>query len=1565
MGHTYLQNAYAESEIKNTACCVTLLCYDGEMHSMWLPPHMQGRYKFSENSKNSDIMSFYAEAKNGQWVLHCSKGNEFYSIGRFGNKEYAGASIIVGDHVFYKIDIDSREYTVYVEFETESSNIFIPYYCKMHGSISIGRLPNNDICYPNSLVSRNHAVIRWNMDHWEIEDTGSLNGVYVNRKKVRKSELQLGDLIWIMGLQIIIGVGFISINNADNRVAVNSPCIRKINNNSELTFTYKPANASDNEMFKRQPRKRGVIDTSPIEIEMPPMSLAGNSIPLLLRMGSPLVMGSTAAMSGNIAMTLTSLIFPLLTNGYSEKEKKDYEKKRVESYTEYLQLKEKEIHNVKLSQESVLRRNYPAFSELLMDVNDKKRLWERRRFDDDFLSIRLGSGQLPLLSKIGYPLEKIKLNRDPLEEKMYEIAKKEVLLDEVPIMFSLIDSYVSGIEGSIEDKIRFVQMLISQIAICHSFEEVKIVVLAGEEHQRYFDFARYLPHCWNDDRSIRFIGESKADAYIIGEYIKNEVEEDIEKYRKLNEILKHRPYYVVFALDKSLYDSIELLKEIVRMEESCGLSIITAFDNVPIECHRMIELYGNSGGSVVDLLKPENKDVHFYFDPFSIDLLQRQMKKLSGLKLCFAENAYTLPKTYSFLEMFNVGKVEHLNPLKRWEENDPTKSLSTPVGIGTDGKLFCLDLHEKHQGPHGLVAGMTGSGKSEFIITYILSMAVNYSPDEVAFVLIDYKGGGLATSFEDERRGIHLPHLVGTITNLDGSAIQRSLMSIKSELKRRQAVFNEAKSKLNEGTMDIYTYQQHYRKKNVSEPLPHLFIISDEFAELKQQQPEFMNELISTARIGRSLGVHLILATQKPAGVVNDQIVSNTKFRVCLKVQSKQDSMDMLKRHEAAELKDIGRFYLQVGYNEYFALGQSAWCGAEYVPQDEVVAEVDNSVKFVDNTGQQVLQVKPKRQKKKDGQKQLVAIVQYLSELAKRENISSRKLWVDPLVERYELDTLLDKHYSRRMNITAMVGMVDDPERQRQYPFEIDIQGARNMLLVGNSGSGKSTLLRTMLYSLVKYYTPEELNYFIMDFSGETLGIYRSMPHCGAYLTDSDEGAIDRLFTLLKDMTEERKKMFAEAGVSSYDAYRVNHDLPLVLVIIDNFAGITALKKGNQYFTSFHEYMRDSSSYGIKFIISCNHLNDTSLRTKQEIGYRLTLQMKDRYVYGDALGCRCSIVPAPVTGRGLCAIDGQPYEYQVAVPFSESADDERTLLLGNALKQLAKRYDGCRPAKGLVVISDKEDYASFCRDIPLGRIPLGYDYKTVKKISMPLNQLYCTSVYFGNPAGVVPVLSNFMHAANREHMDLIVVKRNQNSVFDDMSFGDYGQSVEIMSNTKEDSFALYKRLIDEVGQRKRYRNAYCDQHGIPMPQRKSAGVMKKASGYIRQHTKPLFILFEDFFEFSQNLQDECLSTYHMVFESGKGYNFYFMACYYPEHRDKAAKDLLTSKFNTDDFMLLFGGQYQHQYMTNLPTEYKKFTEPLGNYNEFLMKYEGKYHGLKMPCGDISVYYDDPDDAPII
>ena len=243
------------------------------------------------------------------------------------------------------------------------------------------------------------------------------------------------------------------------------------------------------------------------------------------------------------------------------------------------------------------------------------------------------------------------------------------------------------------------------------------------------------------------------------------------------------------------------------------------------------------------------------------------------------------------MEMYGAETFSDLQVLQKWQQNAPYKSLAVPIGLRGKEDLVYLNLHEKAHGPHGLIAGTTGSGKSETIQSYILSLAVNFHPHDVAFLLIDYKGGGMANLFKN------LPHLLGTITNLDGVQSMRALASINAEIHRRERLFREFE------VNHINQYQKKFKNGEATEPLPHLFLISDEFAELKVNQPDFIKELVSIARVGRSLGVHLILATQKPSGVVDDQIWSNSRFKLALKERMTLQELEPIQPQEAWEQK--------------------------------------------------------------------------------------------------------------------------------------------------------------------------------------------------------------------------------------------------------------------------------------------------------------------------------------------------------------------------------------------------------------------------------------------------------------------------------------------------------------------------------------------------------------------------------------------------------------------------------------------------------------------------------------
>ena len=1544
---------------------VVLIADYGEMFTLLLPSSMDGRYRFVD-SFGQEKFPVYFEAENGKWVAHLEDSAYFFALASNGVKKNIGKNHELRKTSAFRFFCNGQTYFIYTEIEEEGDHLFLPYYLEERTDYVIGRSTQCHICYPNSAVSREHACLHWNGVSWKIIDKNSTNGTYVNGEKITSKDLAVGDVVFIVGLYLIIGSGYISINNSNDRISFSTPKIRQICSKTDIEYSKVPS-IVDYKLYERSPRHKKKINANPIEIDSPPMTLRGNNIPLLLRLGTPMLMGGQALMSGNILMAMSSMVLPTLTQGLTEKDRKEYEKKRLEGYRKYLAYVTELINDEKNEEEQILNINYPPLTSVLQMVNEKKRLWDRRKSDSDFLSVRIGYGDYEMIAQKKYQKRKFQIEPDVLEDEMYEIAEKPVMLNNVPVNVSLVDSFVLGLNGSEDAMFTMTRNMILQIASSHSYDEVKIVILVDPNSAKRLNFVRYLPHNWSNDKSMRFFITSNSEAQQFTAYINKEDDGHINNSLEgQNYNITEGASYVIFALSKNLYDNVEVFKRIMKNSNYSGFSVICAFDLLPKECGKVITF--DNQGKILDYFNPENEDQLFSLDHLDNSVAIKSIRKITETKLRIDGISTSLPSMITFLEMFNAGKVEHINPLERWENNNAVKSLAAPVGIGVDGKYFMLDLHEKFHGPHGLVAGMTGSGKSEFLITYILSMAVNYSPDEVAFVLIDYKGGGLAGAFEDKSRGIHLPHLVGTITNLDGAAINRSLMSIKSELKRRQAVFKKAKSQTNEGTMDIYDYQKLYRNKRVSEPMPHLIIIADEFAEMKAQQPEFMNELISTARIGRSLGVHLVLATQKPSGVVNDQIRSNTKFQVCLKVQDRSDSMDMIKRPDAAELKQTGRFYLQVGYNEFFAQGQSAWCGAEYTPQDEIKVTRDTSVQFVDNVGQPILSVEKDVESVKTGTKQIVAIVKYLSDIAKREKITPKSLWLNPLPNRIDYDELTAK-YSNCFDgyMKVLLGMVDDPEMQSQFPFVIDFMNVHHMLVCGGVASGKSSLIRTLLLNFVERYTPEYFNYYIIDLSAGALKPFSKLSHCGGYLTEANEGDINRMFALIQEIIEERKSIFADSDVTNYNSYCEISQMPMILLIIDGFSNIKNLRIGNDIFATLQDKLKGCANYGIKYVVTANHPNELSSKSRDEFDFRISLNAKDRYEYNDMLEAKCSFMPPQIPGRGLCIINERVLEHHVAMPYNDNDEQSRTNLLKERLQIIENKYSNNSSVRKLPIINQNQEYADFCIEFNKNTLPLGYVVSSLKPVAMPFHQLYSLSLYFGNPNGVKSIFDNLVCACEHNNMDLIVIRRNLDTLFG----GQYENQIKANTsfnttifNGDNDGLQNFSKLIfDEIKARNVFRDEYCAQKGILETDKTR---VKQAEKYIRSKTVPLLVIFESFADVCSVEKDDHLVLELCTYLSKlKGYNIYFVGCFYPNEGASLLSNQIMKCFNKEENYLLFGGQYNKQNFIDLPMDYRRVEQISPNYDRYIFKYRGGWHVMHMPCGQINDFAGDPEDMSII
>ena len=1178
---------------------------------------------------------------------------------------------------------DGVQVQVFVEPATAGRQSFRKYMVPESCRLNIGRTGDNHIIFENRYVSAHHACLVWEQGKWSITDTQSSNGTFVNQRRIAMADMLPGDTAYIMGLKVIAGNGFFAINDPDGQVRVNAPAItpfepQPAEPRSEI-FETEP----EGETFYRSPRFCRSIARGEIHLDPPPAKQRVEEVPLPLLLGPALTMGMTAVIMAviaivnynngtsnllstipSVAMAFTMLcgtiLWPMLTKRNEKKRAKEAERVRQNKYREYLDGVRNEIFALSAAQKEILTENAPNVAECGQRIVSRDRkLWERSGGHGDFLRLRLGLGSLPLNAEIRMPDKRFTLDDDYLLNDVLRLADEPKILEDVPITCSLRDNPVMGIVGEREEGLAFVQGLVLQLAALHSYDEAKLVFLTAQDEDGPWRFARWLPHVWNEDGTARCLASDETAAKALSANLERVLADRLEDRERSGGGGKI-PHYILIVDGLELAEHTAIYHQVLSAPAGAGFSCVvlaSRLQDLPKECSTVVELNG-AQGSIYDQNDVSGQRQTFRCESAGGLELEQAAYVLGNLRMDTRQEQYALPNMLTFLELYGVGKVEHLNALTRWKANNPVNTLEVPVGVGSGGEKFYLDLHEKFHGPHGLVAGMTGSGKSEFIITFILSLAVNFHPDEVSFILIDYKGGGLAGAFEDSEKGIRLPHLAGTITNLDGTAVKRSLISIQSELRRRQAVFNEARRVSGEGTIDIYKYQKMYRSGLVAEPVPHLFIISDEFAELKSQQPEFMAQLISAARIGRSLGVHLILATQKPSGVVDDQIWSNSRFRVCLKVQERADSMDMIKRPDAAELAETGRFYLQVGFNEFFALGQSAWCGAPYSPADRVEKKRDESIAVLDELGRVLAEAKPQTARNDgSGVSQIVSVVKYLSALAEGEHIHARQLWLPPIPAVITLDGLRQKYHWKAdpLELEAVVGEYDDPFNQTQGLLTVPFSREGNTLVYASAGGGKTTFLNTLLYGLLTDYDASRLNLYLIDLGEETLRAFEDAPQVGGVLYSDEGEKIVNLFKMLLEEMAYRKKLFA-ADDGNYSAYcrRTGHAVPHILVVLRNYAAFS------EEFDNLEEQLlrltREGSKYGIFFLVTASAANSVRYRMSQNFSKLLALQLNDKADYVGLLGSTDGVFPSRIKGRGICKTD-KVYEFQTAHFAEDSSPD--------------------------------------------------------------------------------------------------------------------------------------------------------------------------------------------------------------------------------------------------------------------------------------------------------------------
>ncbi len=1161
--------------------------------------------------------------------------------------------------------------------------------------------------------------------------------------------------------------------------------------------------------FNRMPR---IIESLPQgEIELPPppnlspmpqvnkWMLAMPIIFALLALSIrflPNLFTSSAGSQNMTAMIIMSLSFGLMSVGsgvmawintsmqrksrQQENEEKEYQ------YAQVLEQKRGELTRQQIEQQRILAFTDPDLNILVgWPVSRDPHLWQRRPQDPDFLCVRVGHGPMPSFVKI-------KVSRppmpDPRFEPVYALAQEFENLPDVPRTVNLRVGSL-GIAGDLVRRTQIARAVLCNLVTHHSPDELHLLAIFGAPRESEWAWLKWLPHthALDADPRPRYLANDPISTQNMLDDLLEELHrrESQAARPELGQTAPAWPWLVLLVDDYRLVQNTPAINLLLTRGAQLGATAIFLVDQdyqVPMGCSTIARL---TGAGQLNCASAGVGGISFDCWPDQADTAtsERLARGLAPLRVQSLQSDQDMPSQVRLLDMLGLASIDDYDANRWWNNQSDGEYLQVKIGEKRGRQPLILDLNHTGHGPHGLVAGTTGSGKSELLQTLILSLAMTHHPYQVGFVLVDFKGGGTFDPFKN------LPHTLGLVTDLDGQLTTRAQVALEGEMERRKRLFQQA------GVNDIRVYQKKFVNKQVTEPLPRLIVIIDEFAELVTNYPDFIEALIRIARVGRSLGVHLILATQSPSGVVKPQIWANARFRICLRVENRGESQDMLHRGDAANLpRTPGRGYLQVGENDVFELFQSAFVGARYRDQHKqqaaLQAEQRIVIKTVSTLGQrQVLydsrQARP-QPADDNAPRDIQVMVEALEKAARRMNL--RRLdspWPAPLPKTLPLDDMLRRAgwggwngqddwlfgaaaQERRCEqcnaimrptarfcpqcraaapiptaapahrvaslpdrpwMCAMLGLADDPARQQQGPLTLPLaEQDGHLVVVGVPGSGKEMLLRTLVISLARTHTPDELHIYAVELGGQALQALAVLPHMGGIFGPSDNQKIQRLLGYLSDQIDQRQALCRQAQVDSLARLRdvKPAEAPAAILLV-----ITGFKTFRESFqdekATYTRLLRDGGAMGIHAVLVGDQNGDLPPEVLNIVSRRMALQLADVRDYRDLLGGRVQIDPdAKIpSGRGWYNAQQPPLEFQAAMPTAADKEIDQIPELNKLAQAMRQAWSGSTPPP-IRLLPDRVSWREVLDDTPpvgdptILTVPLGLDSLRLQPVSVEM-----------------------------------------------------------------------------------------------------------------------------------------------------------------------------------------------------------------------------------------------------
>jgi len=968
--------------------------------------------------------------------------------------------------------------------------------------------------------------------------------------------------------------------------------------------------------FNRPPRIRNVAESEVYRIPAAPAFEVRSSLPWVAAL-LPLLGGVvTAIVFQSFAFLALALLSPIMViaNAVTTKRqgRRTY-RERVAEHAATVERIEADVRARHALEREMRLSSAPSAADLwTVATTPDSRLWERRATDDDHLLIRIGTAHVPSAVVV-----------EDLREALEYRRRTPALLQDVPTSVPLTEAGVMGVAGSPHRARAAARWFIAQLAVLQSPRDVQLVLLTTGDTEEDWAWTRWLPHVapalGQDARTL--VGN---DADTLGRRVAELAQLVADRGAQLSAAngrgLRFPPDVVVVWDGARRLRAYPGVAGILRDGPAVGVYAICLDENeraLPEECTSVVLL--RAGGQAVVRRSAHEAVQNIRLDEVDPAWFEQVARSLAPLRDSGDEEEDAIPTSARLTEVMSLEPVNARTIMTRWVGG--ARSTRAVVGVSLDGP-FSIDLVT--DGPHGLVAGTTGSGKSELLQTVVASLAVSNRPDAMNFVLVDYKGGA---AFKD---AVRLPHTVGMVTDLDAHLVERALTSLGAELTRREHILAAA------GAKDIEDYVSAQARGGAAThaPMPRLLIVIDEFASMARELPDFVSGLVNIAQRGRSLGIHLILATQRPSGVVSAEIRANTNLRISLRVTDAADSIDVIDAPDAARIpaSAAGRAYVRLGHSSLIPFQTARVGGRSLVGGGSKVVPIP----FVADVGWRDAGYPSPAAPRTDGHEgettDLSRLVDAATQAAAGLDLPpNHSPWLPSLPETVLLADLAhpdgrsreaaaEPSPPRPSEVAWALG--DSPTTQSQPPITLSLSEFGHLFIVGTARSGRSQALRTIAGALADSVTTADLHLFGVDMGNGALLPLTRLPHTGAIVQRSERERLVRLFDRLQTELTSRQESFGRLGVADISEQRsrasTEERLPHIIVMLDRWESFTSTfgdLDGGLLVEQVMGFLREGASAGIHLVLA----GDRSLlsgRISVLTEEKWMLRLSDRADYG-------------------------------------------------------------------------------------------------------------------------------------------------------------------------------------------------------------------------------------------------------------------------------------------------------------------------------------------------------------